>query len=452
MVSQSGALTSAWLLTIVSFGWLIVGLLVVAHSLGRQKPARLYNKTKLVIYSLLIVVGIVFLVWNLSFEAGGVYFKVAQAYSADGDNRSSLGSYEEAIGLFDRTAVYYTGLGDNLLKLGAQSEARPGSLNPDLNFVRQLTSDKLANLGREDILRCAEVALLEAKQLDSLNVDAYLNLATFYEQWATLSEEGPKKLAQAEAAYQQAAILSPNRSPTYIDWAKVLVQLGRLDEARDKCRIALDIDHRAGYNVDFEINLVNSDIFDLEKNGDEAIKQLQIALTYAPLERKVEIQRSMAELLQKYPLRQTDLIMNGNFSERDGKLPLNWYTESSTVTVDSSGEKTALKLSTPVVSDKTFVNQMVPLKTGVSYNLSFEFKNRLSYGDQRIAIQVLDKDLGLLSTFPGDEGLVLPSSGDWQKASLDFTAPEGAVSAMIWLNHSGVGDVWFAAVGLQEKL
>ena len=77
-----------------------------------------------------------------------------------------------------------------------------------------MTPDQVSQTSQEDLLRAAEVVLLDAQNVNPLNTDHTANLARLYRTWADLAAADPAKreemLAKSVAMYDTAVMLSPN--------------------------------------------------------------------------------------------------------------------------------------------------------------------------------------------------------------------------------------------------
>ncbi len=101
-------------------------------------------------------------------------------------------------------------------------------------------------MSQTDLLRAAEVVLLDAQTVNPLNTDHTANLARLYRTWADLAAADPVKraemLTKSVATYDTAVMLSPNAAHLWNERGNALSAEGKNDEALASFEKSLSID------------------------------------------------------------------------------------------------------------------------------------------------------------------------------------------------------------------
>ncbi len=178
------------------------------------------------LYPILLMVAAVLTVnTNLNIARADIFSKQAQAYEASQQWDVAIMLYRKALELQPKQDRYFLNLG-----------------RAYLNKI-QATRDDPAQ--REALLQEGLAVLEQARDTNPLNVDHWRNLASFHRAWAALvsdPEEQRQHLEEADRYYKRATELSPNNVTLWNDWASLMFQLGKDEQALEYLNQALEID------------------------------------------------------------------------------------------------------------------------------------------------------------------------------------------------------------------
>ena len=199
-----------WLLaagTVYAWPWLRERLLPVSGHL----VAGVVTGVTLTIVALILVNSV-----NIGLVRADIIYKQGQQFDAQGNWLSSVELYRRSLRARRTEDHYMLFLGRALLEQAKQSQPEGAiSLPQDaaLADVLGLAPETVSQMGREDLLRAAEIVLLEARRVNPLNTDHTANLARLYRTWADLTNDADQHeemLDRSVAAYDMAVQLSPN--------------------------------------------------------------------------------------------------------------------------------------------------------------------------------------------------------------------------------------------------
>ena len=164
-------------------GATLVGLLYVVLTIyGLALAAALYFERKplalatwggpvsgMVYAAALVVTVVLIFVTNLSGIMSDVYYKNGLSYDGAQRYDLSIGAYQKAINVAPGQDFYYLFLGRALMELARQFPDR--AANPAFDATKEgalsLTAQRLASLGREDLIKASEQVLLKARDHQS---------------------------------------------------------------------------------------------------------------------------------------------------------------------------------------------------------------------------------------------------------------------------------------------
>jgi tetratricopeptide (TPR) repeat protein len=195
------------------------------------------------VYAAALVITIVLIfATNLSGIMSDVYYKNGLGYDSAQRYDLSIGAYQKAINLAPGQDFYYLFLGRSLMELARQYPDR--AANPAYDATKEgalsLTPQRLATLGREDLIKASEQVLLKARDLNPLNTDHYANLGRLYRFWGEAKD--PSKFALADQYFKEATSLSPNNAQLWNEWSIVSLLRGQAQDAESKLMHSLELD------------------------------------------------------------------------------------------------------------------------------------------------------------------------------------------------------------------
>ncbi|MEM7533264.1 MAG: hypothetical protein AAF639_13870, partial [Chloroflexota bacterium] len=205
--------------TWVVVGWLLVASVVYAWPWLRQRRLRIANHLAAsVSAAVLLAVALIVIVntINVALVKADIIYKQGQQFDRQGEWISSVELYRRALAARKTEDHYMLFLGRALLEQAKrapdQGAVQLGSAN--LNRVLSLVPNDIANMNKQELLKAAEVVLIEAQEVNPLNTDHTANLARLYRTWADLNggdaELRDRMLAQSLEQYEVATTLSPN--------------------------------------------------------------------------------------------------------------------------------------------------------------------------------------------------------------------------------------------------
>ena len=187
---------------------------------------------------------------NVALVRADIFYKQGQQFDSNGDWVGSVELYRQALRVRPTEDHYMLFLGRALLEQAKQAPLEGATRLPQeltLDDVLALKPETVAQLGKEDLLRAAEVVLLQAQKQNPLNTDHTANLARLYRTWAELAQDPEERQALLEkslAYYDQALQLSPHAAHIWNEKGATLALLGRLDEAEEVYKKSLALDDK----------------------------------------------------------------------------------------------------------------------------------------------------------------------------------------------------------------
>jgi tetratricopeptide (TPR) repeat protein len=175
---------------------------------------------------------------NVELVRADIIYKQGQQFDNQRNWISSIELYRRALNARKTEDYYMLFLGRSLLEQAKQVE--PGGTfqldaNATIDDVLDLTPEKTSQMGRYDLLRAAEVVLLEAQAVNPLNTDHTANLARLYRSWSDLSGDDAQMrqemLDKSIAQYAMAVTLSPNAAHLWNERANTHLARGERDLA-----------------------------------------------------------------------------------------------------------------------------------------------------------------------------------------------------------------------------
>ncbi|RME63448.1 MAG: hypothetical protein D6790_04680, partial [Caldilineae bacterium] len=153
---------------------------------------------------------------NVALVKADIFYKQGQQFDSQGDWVGSIELYRRALAVRPTEDHYMLFLGRSLLEQAKRAPAEgslpyPGSFT--VEGVLNLSAQEVSQMGREDLLRAAEVILKEAQRVNPLNTDHTANLARLYRSWADLTNDPAERTAMLERSleyYDTAVTLSPH--------------------------------------------------------------------------------------------------------------------------------------------------------------------------------------------------------------------------------------------------
>jgi hypothetical protein len=184
--------------------------------------------------------------------------------------------------------------------------------------------------------------------------------------------------------------------------------------------------------------------------GNTAASAAQLITRYRAL--NPERSAAAVALLRPDLNGKTNLLANADFGDIEGEMPIWWTFTTSPGHVLNEAGTHVLVLDSDQISDQVNAIQKVRLESGRVYILSFECRNELSAGAQRIYVTFAMPN-GNWVIFPNGMGYACPVNTGWQSSSISFETPTSKVAnpeATIWLRNAGVGQVYFRNLSLIE--
>ncbi len=214
---------------------------------------------------------------NTALVRADVIYKQGQQFDSQANWLSSVELYRRALAARTTEDHYMLFLGRALLEQAKQTPVEGQSIlsaDPNLNDVLALAPTDISRMSRQDILRAAEVVLLEAQTVNPLNTDHTANLARLYRTWSDISSDAPElqqaMLDKSIEQYNMAVGLSPNASHLWNE--KGNAHLARrereLAEAAYVTSLGIDPLYEQTY-------LLLADLWDSEGRYDEVIGLLE---------------------------------------------------------------------------------------------------------------------------------------------------------------------------------
>jgi len=262
---------------------------------------------------LLLLAGYFAVRYNLIPIHANVIHKQASPYADRGEWDVVIAHYEHAIELAPREDRYYLWLG------GAYLEKASSIGDP--------TQQEL-------LLQLSERTLIQAQEINPLEIDHTVNLARMYRQWYDLTSDPAQKerlaqqvsasyeiattlsprdtilwntkgnfysqlgqLEEAVAAYEQVVELAPRSAEVWRTLGSTYAQLGRLEEAVAATQEALELAPEAEDAWDGHRTLAT--LYDQLGRPEDALSHAHEAWQLAPEEQKPALQDMIAQLEQE---------------------------------------------------------------------------------------------------------------------------------------------------------
>ncbi|MBK8051666.1 MAG: O-antigen ligase family protein [Anaerolineales bacterium] len=201
---------------------------------------------------------------NVNLVSADIIYKQGQQFDQANNWISSIELYRRALASRKTEDQYMLFLGRALLEQAKVAQTTGTYALPEtatLDDVLRLTSDQVAQMSRGELLRAAEVVLLDAQNVNPLNTDHTANLARLYRTWADLVADDPAQrqiiLEKSIAMYDKAVMLSPNAAHLWNERGNAFLADGRNDEALTSYQKSLSID-----NLFDQTYLLTADLLD----------------------------------------------------------------------------------------------------------------------------------------------------------------------------------------------
>ncbi|HXF63758.1 MAG TPA: tetratricopeptide repeat protein [Caldilineaceae bacterium] len=222
---------------------------------------------------------------NIALVRADIIYKQGQQFDNQGNWLTSIELYRRALNARRTEDHYMLFLGRALLEQAKQVQEPEGAYqlpeNASLNHVLSLTTEQVSQMGRQDLLRAAEIVLLEAQRVNPLNTDHTANLARLYRSWSDLSPENPElrqaMLDRSIAMYERAVQLSPNAAHLWNEKGNAHLARGEDDQAEAAYLHSLSLDPK--YDQTY---LLLADFYERRERYAEEIELLEQGLANLP--------------------------------------------------------------------------------------------------------------------------------------------------------------------------
>ncbi len=288
-IMPAGEINTAWAGSFF-YLWVFFLFLLLAWSLYVQEshvglPFTNQGRLSLPVYSLLAVAGLLVAVnTNLLPVLADIQFKRGfELYRTGTWERGpeTIRAMQQAVRLAPSQDYFYVFLGGSYLEMARRAPSLPNALRPPyLEAALALRPEQVAQMGREDLLRCGAAVLTQAAKINPIYTDNMANLARLYSFWmetTASSEDKPEKFALAEGYYRRATALSPQAAHLYNEWAQLYRAAGRLDDARAKLEQSLRLDPSFGLTY-----LLMGDWYLAQGQADKAKESFAQAVAMTP--------------------------------------------------------------------------------------------------------------------------------------------------------------------------
>ncbi|MCW5853139.1 MAG: hypothetical protein KIT87_23935 [Anaerolineae bacterium] len=146
--------------------------------------------------------------------------------------------------------------------------------------------------------------------------------------------------------------------------------------------------------------------------------------------------------------RASQVLLQESFTSGSA-LPNGW-TASGAASLDGAGllqRRDTNEAQTPPYD----AARTIDMDAGVACKLTFEYRNALTAGTQRVYVIALDERRQWLEIIPSGAGLELDSTGDWKSGNLTFVTPRDTRAIAVILRNFGLGQTWFRNVRLDAS-
>jgi tetratricopeptide (TPR) repeat protein len=185
---------------------------------------------------------------NVGLVRADVIYKQGQQFDSQRNWVSSIELYKRALAARESEDHYMLFLGRALLENAKAVEAQSaGDFPPDatMDDVMALTPELVATMGRQELLRAAEVVLLNAQRVNPLNTDHTANLARLYRTWSDLTDDPAQRqemLDRSMEQYEIAVALSPQAAHLWNEKGNAHLARNEPELAEAAYRMSLSLD------------------------------------------------------------------------------------------------------------------------------------------------------------------------------------------------------------------
>jgi tetratricopeptide (TPR) repeat protein len=245
--------------TVVMILWLLLAATVYAWPTLRSRVAPVAGRAALSLGAgTLVAVAIFWVISSVNVELvrADIIYKQGQQFDNQQNWISSIELYRRALNARATEDYYMLFLGRSLLEQAkavreAQRQGQaegPYKLSeaPDIDEVLELTPERTSQMGWVELLRAAEVVLLEAQRVNPLNTDHTANLARLYRSWSDLAYDDEamrqEMLDRSIEQYNRANRLSPNAAHLWNEKGNTHLARGERDLAEQAYLHSLSLD------------------------------------------------------------------------------------------------------------------------------------------------------------------------------------------------------------------
>lgn len=221
---------------------------------------------------------------NIALVRADIIYKQGQQFDNKRDWITSIELYRRALNARHTEDHYMLFLGRALLEQAKQAAATETAIlgeNPKLSDVLALTPTETGQMGRQELLRAAEIVLLQAQRVNPLNTDHTANLARLYRSWADISPDNPtlqqEMLDRSIAFYNRAVQLSPNAAHLWNEKGNAHLARGEDDEAEAAYLHSLALDPK--YDQTY---MLLADFYERRERFDDSIALLEKGIQELP--------------------------------------------------------------------------------------------------------------------------------------------------------------------------
>lgn len=266
--------------------WCLGAGLVIAwrQNLGRRRTST--GRTLAAASGALLAAVIAFLIVsnvNIAQVRADVYYKQGQVYDNVGNWEVSADLYRRALAVRPAEDYYMLFYGRSLLAKASEAPAQGSRLPPadlSLSDALRIAGPELQQMGKQDLLRYAEVVLRRAQVVNPLNTDHAANLARLYRSWSDLVDDAQTRVNLLESSlqhYEAALTLSPNAAHLWNEKANSLALLAKYEEAEEAFLHSLSLDDRFGTTY-----ILLAELYRRMDRGGKAIETLRSGLEKLP--------------------------------------------------------------------------------------------------------------------------------------------------------------------------
>lgn len=242
--------------------WLLLTLIAIAVALGigEPSPRRVVQQDQAVLYPALLILALA-LIWTTNLRAvrADIYHKIGVTTMEAGLWDQAIPSFRHAIALAPNEDSYYLYLGSAYVE---QAQVAPDAQT------------------KETWMEQARQTFERGWALNPTNSDHPRHLGRMYRVWAGFAaapQLREERLRKAWQAYQAAVRLSPQSAELRVEFGRVLLALGRADEAERQFRKAVEL-NVGGQMAQAYAGL--GDVALLRGDAEGALKAYQKAVRY----------------------------------------------------------------------------------------------------------------------------------------------------------------------------